>query len=243
MISLLIFDRFEKEGQELLAYSRNSVALLSDDQLKASVCCLAEDIEGFLVKKDLMDAAIVDVTAGTGLSILRKIRDNYDIADIMILADKSISPMKYLTPSIRAASLLLRPFSAEEAQNVFMDFFRSIYRDRREKGNERALVMENKQGKIPIPFSKIYYLEVREKRIFVRLKEKEYCKYGSLEEISRELPKEFLQCHRSFIVNTQFIRRVKLSDNMVYLEDDICVPLSRSYKGIMKEYMNGLRRV
>ena len=105
------------------------------------------------------------------------------------------------------------------------------------------MVLENREGRLSIPFSHIYYLEVREKRVFVRLKEKEYSKYDTLEHMIQELPEGFIRCHRSFVVNGQCISRVKLSENCIYLADDIQVPLSRSYKAAIKEYMDGLRRV
>ena len=103
------------------------------------------------------------------------------------------------------------------------------------------MVIEDREGKISVPYSKIYYLEVREKKIFVRLKDKEYSKYGTLENVLKELSDDFIRCHRSFAVNKHYIDRVKLSENAIYLEHNIMVPLSRSYKAELKEYMKSLQ--
>ena len=243
MISMLIYDCNEKESQELIKYSRDNVALLSDDSLKINSFHKAGEARKQLEKRDLMDGAFLDVTAQEGIELTKETRKAYEMAELLLIADSSVSPMEYMTPAIRASSLLLRPWTGNQAAAVVRDFFRALYRNRGEKEEEKALIVENRQGKMPIPFSKIYYLEVREKKVFVRLKEKEYSKYETLENIAKELPEEFIRCHRSFVVNTAYIDRVKLSENTIYLEDGICVPLSRSYKAVIKEYMNGLRGI
>lgn len=241
MISMLIYDRNEKEGKLLKQYTKDSVALLSEEEMKIVSCLKEDEVKEFLQAKGLMDAAVFDVTDKSGVETAKEMRKAYEMAEMMVLSDSSISPMEYLTPSIRAASLLLRPFRQEEAKNVIKEFFHAVLKQRDDLEPEKVLVVENRQGKIPIPYSNIYYLEVREKKVFIRLKEKEYSKYETLDNMSMELPEQFLRCHRSFVVNADYIDSVKLSENMIYLRDGICVPLSRSYKGVIKEYMYGLR--
>lgn len=242
MLEMLVYDKREKEGLELVRLSRDSVAYLSDDRLEVHACKAAAEAESFLREKGLMDAAFMEAADQKSLELVRRARESHEGAQLLLLADRSVSPMEYLTPQIRAMALLLRPFSAAEAKRVVDDFFRVLYRSREEK-DEQALTLENRDGKIRIPYSHIYYLEVREKRVFVRLKDREYSRYGTLDQMARELPEHFIRCHRSFVVNSRYISRVKLSENSIYLADDILVPLSRSCKAAVKEYMDGLRRI
>lgn len=242
MISMLIYNRNVKESQMLKECAKESIAALSEEKLEITCHKETEEILSYLDKHDLLDAAFLDVTKNSGVEIAKRTRGVYDVAELLVLADSSVSPMQYLTPAIRASSLLLRPFDVEMAKKVIKDFFRAVVRGR-DSEQEKMLVVENNQGKIPIPFSNIYYLEVREKKVFIRLKTKEYSKYGTLESIAKELPENFVRCHRSFIVNVERIDSVKLSENSIILEDNIFVPLSRSYKNVIKEYMNGLRRM
>lgn len=242
MLSMLIYDKDKKESQLLKECSKEAIAALSDDKLEVKHYKSAEEIDAFLEQKDLLDAAFMEIADKQGVELAKRTRKTYEDTELLVVADSSVSPMEYLTPAIRAASLLLRPYEAASAQRVVKEFFHSIIKDKHTE-TEKVLVVENNQGKIPIPFSQIYYLEVREKKVFIRLKTKEYSKYTTLENISKELPDKFLRCHRSFIVNTEYIDSVKLSENTILLEDDIYVPLSRSYKGAIKEYMNGLRGV
>jgi preprotein translocase subunit SecG len=51
---------------------------------------------------------------------------------------------------------------------------------------------------------------------------------GKLSQIKEELPPNFIQCHRSYIVNSNFIKQV--NSNYILLINKEQIPLSRSYK-------------
>ncbi len=241
MITMLMFNTNEKEGRLLEEQSRFAVSRQSDDQLVVSSFSRADRAREEMDKGQLMDAAFLDVTAPGGLGLSKDIRRDNELVQMLLIADGTVSPMSYLTPDIRAASLLLRPFRTDISKQTISQFFQAIFRDRDTGDEERRMVIENREGQISIPYSKIYYIEVRGKKIYVRLKEKEYSKYETMDNIIRQLPEDFIRCHRSFVVNKAYITKVRLSENMIFLEDDIMVPLARSYKPDLKEYMKSLK--
>lgn len=51
---------------------------------------------------------------------------------------------------------------------------------------------------------------------------------GKLSSIKEELPPNFIQCHRSYIVNSNFIKRA--NSDTIFLIDKTQIPLSRSFK-------------
>ena len=51
---------------------------------------------------------------------------------------------------------------------------------------------------------------------------------GKLNSIKEELPPNFIQCHRSYIVNSNFIKQV--NNDTLILIDKTQIPLSRSFK-------------
>ena len=241
MVSLMIYDSNEKEGQALESCARDIQAYLSEDFLKVDRFSRSEAIREYLSGENLMDMAFLDVTSREGLPVAIQIRHSNEEAELLLLADASVSPMSYLNPRIRAASLLLRPYTPDQEKKVIGDFFRAWFQNREEGDDDRTMVLESREGKITIPYSKIYYIEVREKRLYVRLKNTEYLKYGTLSQAMKELGDGFLRCHRSFAVSKAMIRKIRLSDGLILLNDDIEVPLSRSYKKEVKEYLNALR--
>lgn len=66
-----------------------------------------------------------------------------------------------------------------------------------------------------------HYLEI------ITSKKKEYLR-GSILEIIKELPPNFVQCHRSYIVNKNYIQ--SLNANELLLNGNLQVPISRKFK-------------
>lgn len=66
-----------------------------------------------------------------------------------------------------------------------------------------------------------HYLEI------ITSKKKEYLR-GSILEIIKELPPNFVQCHRSYIVNKNYIQ--SLNTNELLLNGNLQVPISRKFK-------------
>ncbi|PIA79197.1 hypothetical protein BFR04_06665 [Gaetbulibacter sp. 4G1] len=67
-----------------------------------------------------------------------------------------------------------------------------------------------------------HYLEV------VTQNDKKHTVRGKLSQIKEELPPNFIQCHRSYIVNSNFIKQVNATSLVLINKEQI--PLSRSYK-------------
>lgn len=237
---MMIYDRSDRELIQLKALSKELFALTSEEELELQ--CISEKsvvIES-VERCQPLDAVCVKVSDIQEIELLRVMRSTYGELEIFIIADKKISPMQYLTPDIRAASLLLAPFTEQECRLVLKEFLQSFFQGREQADEKKVLVITNRDGKITIPYYQVYYIEIRERKVFIRLRDREYSQYDSLEHLLEKLPEDFVRCHRSFVFNTQHLDAVKLSENTIYLEHGITVPLSRSYKPAIKEYINGL---
>lgn len=240
MIDVLLFDRDTIETERIRRRVGDSVAILSDDRLECMSCDSIKRVEEYLERNSALDLSMLEIVGDDDIALSRRVRSLREQAEMMLIADGSISPMKYMTPDIRACSLLLRPFGNEEMENVVHEFIASFCRKREVPSEESSMVIENRDGRIVVPFSHIYYIEAREKKVFFRLRDREYSKYDTLENIKTQLPAGFVQSHRSFVFNAGYLDRIKLSENSVYLENGIVVPLSRSFKAAIKEYLSGL---
>lgn len=243
MVVMILYMRNHLEQKQIEQISKDATAYFSEEMLTLETFQKTEKVTEFLNQKQLLDLACMDVMKEEDIHLIKKVRDQYLQSEILLIADSRISPMEYLTPEVRAASLLLKPYEEKQCKQVLYQFFRSFYQSRGGTEEKDALILENRDGKTKIPFHLIYYIEVRERKLFIRLRDKEYSKYDSLENILKILPESFLQCHRSFVFNTEYFDSVKLSENMIRLEQDIFVPLSRSFKPKIKEFVHGLHRV
>lgn len=241
MTNMLLYDRDKAESVKLVKYASHAVALYSNDYLKVSETRHRGEIEAFFEKKEKVDLSMFEISVKKDIPLAEYVREQHQSIDMMLIAENSISPMEYMTPKVRACSLLLRPYSEDQARQVIKDFVGDYYRKYEASDEENSLLIENRDGKVVVPCSAIYYLEVRGKKVYIRLRNKEYCKYDSLENMLKLLPNHFLQSHRSFVFNMNYFERVKLSENIIYLENGISVPLSRSFKADIKRYLEGLR--
>lgn len=241
MITLMTYDRDKEEQQMLLYDSENVVAYYSDEKLDKITFENQEEARAYIEKSGLLDAAFMEITDEEEIQLTKDFRKSYQETELMLISDASISPMRYVTPDVKATSLLLRPFKKEEGEQVVRDFFTALFRERNRADQNKRLIIENREGKLSIPFSKIYHVEVKAKKLYIRLKNEEYSKYGSLDGIEKELPEHFLRCHRSYIVNENYISQIKLTENVIVLQDGMRIPISRTYKPMIKSYVERKR--
>ena len=70
---------------------------------------------------------------------------------------------------------------------------------------------------------------------FIRTKKEEYGYYDTLDNLESVLPDNFVRCHRGFIVNLSKVSKYVGAETMLYLNDGAMIPVSRSYKGAIRE--------
>lgn len=234
MVSLMTYDKDSRELEILRTLSKDLAASLSEDYWNIEQVAALDKLQTILEDRPLMDMLMYDVTSKEAIGCLMDIRKNYKETLLMIIADLATSPMEYMKPGIMASSLLLRPWTKEQAREVMKDFFQAYIEKCSQADDKNMFVIEAKEGNLHIPYEQIYFFEAREKKIFVCTGKEEYGFYHTIDKLAEELSEHFIRCHRGFIVNRYKIRKVALSQNMIYLTDDFDVPLSRSYKSLLK---------
>lgn len=237
MIFGVILGASKVEEQIIRKCLSKLTAYYTEEKLEIETFSTAAALLVQLEKTDLLDMAIIDVTSSQALEIARMIRRDFSQAEILVIADISVSPMRYMHPSIRASALLLRPIE-RGWENALRDFYEVLLTKNCKEQKKDVLWIENRDDTFRIPFAQIYYLEAREKKIFIRTKLEEFGVNGTIERFTEQLPENFVRCHRSFIVNMEYITQIKLSENILYLGNRLFVPVSRSYRGIFKRHKN-----
>ena len=226
-----------EEEHSLCRYLHELTAYHTEEKLELSRFADSRQLERELEKANLLDVAVVDVTLPGALEAARRIRERFRKAELLLIADGTISPMAYMNPSIRASSLLLKPIKGRWKDTVW-DFYVRLLQENKEKNTEDVLWVENRSGIFRIPLEQVYYIEAREKKVFIRTRTEEYGTNETIEHLSGQLPAGFRRCHRSFIVNTAYISRIRLSEKLLYLGEKMFVPVSRSYQREFKRYPN-----
>lgn len=236
MVFLLEFLKQDKSSIQIVAAVKDTVAKISEDYWDIKQIFATKELQEYLSEKPLVHLIIYDVCDKEALKLLAELRKNYPQPQLMILADMSISPMEYIKPDLKVSSLLIKPWTKQQLDDVLCDFLNDYVEDSAQAADSRAdaYVVETREGTINIPYEQIYFFEAREKKIYVCIGKEAYGFYSAIDKLVDELPSYFARCHRGFIVNTKKIRKIVLSQNIIYLSDGFDVPLSRSYKAALK---------
>lgn len=235
MVEVLIMDGYREEMERMHRYMRHAAAHLSEQDWNWSLYSSAARLRRFLEQGGGVDLACMDVAAEEGIPLAEQVRERNASAFIMVLADGSISPMRYLRPSIMPGALLLRPFTEEQMRAALREVLEKLL-DRLNQGAEPGMfTLPERSGRRVIPYREICCFEAREKKVFLNTGREEYGLYDTIEHLQETLPGSFIRCHRSFIVSKTWIKRIYLSKNYLELSNGMTVPLSRSYKNALKE--------
>lgn len=190
---------------------------------------------------DLIDAAqkerftlyLLDVMMpGTnGLEAAKQIRLFDEAADIAFL---TTSPgFAYESYSVRASEYLLKPVSTK----LLFPFLDRL--SLREQRPNEALSIKSQGTFMRIPFEMLVYVEVYGKHLYFNLSDGSVHKVsGTLSEYEPMLlsRREFVHCHRSYIVNLFQVK--SLSAGGIVTLAGKALPVSRTqYPQLQKEYM------
>lgn len=235
MISFLLYSHIKKELKPIKSISVNEVSILCEEEWKINDFFDDNSFIDYLEQQPEVDISCIDITGKMGVTSAEKARNNSNNMYIILIADTNISPAKYIKPSIMAGSLLLRPLTKAMCQSVLKEaFLYYINKYKAEDGN-KSFVVNTRDGKQLVQYNNIMFFESREKKIFLNTKCFEYSFYDTLDNLELKLDDSFLRCHRSFIVSKEHIKKIKLSQNIIILDNDCQIPLSRSYKSVFKE--------
>lgn len=230
MVSMIVYSQQSNELRKIKEIVKKLIPLISEDKWNLQIAESMENLKTCIQKLSSCDILIFDITMPNALQELEKLRRTYKEAYLMVIASSEISPMSYMKPSIKAASLLLRPVSDDKMQEVLNEFLVDYIEKKEEEDPENVFSIETKGEVQYISYSKIYYFEARKRKLYLRTLTEEYPFVDTMDHLEQVLGEQFIRCHRSFIVNSRKIVGIALSDHIIRLTDELDVPLSRGYR-------------
>lgn len=238
MISVLIICYNTQLAEEIHDLCSYNTALMSDELL--SVKKYRET--GLLWRKNrespTADLIFYEMRTVVIPEELLQLRADYPEAEIVIIASLSISPEYYVTPDIRPALFLSinGVKRKEQIHNLFVHLLK-----RMRNCSEDRLIIDIKEGKRYLTYDHIICFEAFEKKIKVSYNQEKLSFYGSLKELERVLPSGFIRCHRSYIVNAIYIKEMNHKQNILILQNELVVPISKKFKNNMIHQLNEMK--
>lgn len=235
MIQMLITESNETYRLYIRDCAKDLAAYYTDEKWTMILCSDYMQICEYLEKRAVFDMICLDITIKGVLDLAEKIRAFCKHAILILIADKTITPESYIRPAIRAESLMLKPLTAKKIDHTLTEAFLLLSEMYEVPDTANVFIAENRDGHWRIPYTKILFFEAREKRIYLNTEDQEISFNGTIGMLEESLPDCFLRCHRSYIINKEKVVKIIRRENLIELYGHFSVPVSKSYRHIMKE--------
>lgn len=167
----------------------------------------------------LFDAVFLDIYMGgmTGIETAQKMRDtDPGFALIYITSSDDYARQAY---SLRACAYVSKPVQADEMNLAFAQC-REVFLK-----SARFIKILSERQSIRIPLVKILYVEVFNRDAVFHLTTGIVKTALPLDEIEHELGSPFLRCHRSYLINMNFVDR--LCEQDILMKNGDAIPMRR----------------
>lgn len=174
-----------------------------------------------------------DLKYETALTVAQTVRKESKQAVIVIIAAAQEAILPLIRPSVRAGGAIIRPFERQELFSLLEEAKEEL---RRAQPDEAFVIKTGGAGYRFAP-ADICFFEAVGKKIVLRTAGQEVAFYDTLENLETRLPPYFLKCHRGYLVNSRMIKSVRFAENLICLKNGGTLPLSRSFKAAVREWM------
>lgn len=200
-------------------------------ECQIEVICNSTELEQIVSPVDIL---IPDVSDLAMVEAVKHYKALYPPVRIFPIAGPDIPPTAYVCPEIMPCGLFWRPVSQASVEPVVDQMFAMVH-EQTITPSQDSFRISGKQKFQEIPYSAIAFFEAREKKITLRMREQELTFAATLNKLEEILPSEFIRCHKSFIVNRRHILSVDRTNSSVIMDNQMEIPISRSYKKLFWE--------
>ncbi len=235
MLSLFVYHKVDQKAHELndryVSCLKKSDHTLEKNEYfsdSAKICSMISGFDQISMYMLTKDSKLTQI-AGHIQSVNQS---NY----IVLVLSEPSQLLDAVSPCLKPSGLLLENSGEERIvrvlDEIYSDYNRVCQMQDRDTYNFRIRGVE-----YAVAFCKIMIIEVQSKKITFHTQAQSYEFYDSLESVMKNIPDYFLRVHRSFVVNTNFIRIVNYSEKTIVMNDDSTIFFSRTYSPGIKEYL------
>lgn len=201
-----------------------------DGQIVFTTTSSSETLE--YVKNNLTNVVILDIdlkdtTSGLKIAeIIRKQDKNIYIIFITGHLEFGLVAYKYKT-----FDYIAKPLTLERLEETIIRLFDDI-----SGSNDKYIRLNN--NKTIIPENNIKFIQKDGMKLIFHTDTRDYITYNSFNKIQDHLPKQFIRCHKSYIVNVNKITAVDPSKNMISFSNADKCYIGPKYKNNFMEVFN-----
>ena len=146
-----------------------------------------------------------------------------------------LKEMVFSSFEVQAYDYLVKPLKKGQFEKTMERLFASMKNARQ----ANLLVQRGCESRI-IPLDEIVYCEIIDRKVYLHLASLEVTDfYDRIDHLEKKLDDRFFRCHRSYLINLQYLKSYK--NGTAYLEGEHQIPVSRlrskEFSGVILQYM------
>lgn len=231
------------EDEIITAKGLKSIIQSIDSNINVQTTAYAKEALS-LAKQNYYDIFLLDIQLKdySGFDLAHEIReiDNCKLTPIIfITAIPSRELMAF--KEIHAYDYIIKPFKEKEVRDNLETIIKYGI-NKEHKKEEKYLKIKQKDFAYLIKQDEIIYIESKNRKLYIVTTEDEVdISTYTLKQILVKLGDEFLQCHRGFIINANYIEKINRREDTIHLigTKDI-VPIGRAFKESVRSKIDEL---
>lgn len=185
-----------------------------------------------------IDILFLDIQMGRldGIETARNLRNKGYKGYLIFIT--VLKEMVFQSFEVEPFDYLVKPVQQEHFTNTMERLLLSL----KSADKETLLVQRGTESSV-ISFSDIVFCEIIDRKIYLHLKSADIVDfYGRIEHLETKLDSRFFRCHRSYIINMQYL--VSYKSGVAYMEGKHQIPVSRlrnrDFSNVILQYMKGV---
>lgn len=231
------------EDEIVTARGLKSIIESIDSGLKTHMTAYAKEALS-MAKSNNYDVFLLDIQLKdySGFDLAHEIREIEKCKLTPIIFITAIPSRELMAfKQIHAYDYIIKPFKEEEVKNSLETIIKyGINKERNRE--EKYLKLKQRDFSYLIRQDEIIYIEYKNRRLFIKTtKDKVDVSAYTLKQIFNELDMGFMQCHRGFIINTNYIEKIDKTEDNIYLKGiSEIIPIGRAFKESIRSKIDEL---
>jgi len=234
MLSLFVYNKDSHEAEVL---NRKCMSHIDETEKSIDKNDFFDDTQKLVSMLDDFEAPALymlekhDKLEGTA----GKIYDANDHSYIVLVLSSPEQLLESVTPSVRPSGILIGSTDDGRIGKIIDEVYEDHARSCRTSVRDEC-IFRIRGAEYKTAYKDIILIEVQNKKIKLHTRSQifEFC--DSLESVMRSTPDCFVRIHKSYVVNTNYVRLVNYKEKTIRLTDDSVLYFSRKYGAELKEY-------
>lgn len=172
-------------------------------------------------KTDVLFLDINLKSGKTGLEIAEEVRKKFK--DLYIIFTTGHLEYAMIAYRFKTFDYLAKPITSDRLEETIKRLFDDI------QGSPKKYIKIDNKNTI-IDENEILYIKRDGMKLIFHTANRDYDTYSSFNKLQDNLPKNFIRCHKSYIININKVINVDPVTNMIYFDKESCCSIGPKYK-------------